>query len=287
MRFRTHVALFAASMLGLAALCLIGGGTLYVLGGFSDGDVPSGKANAAPMSCGRGATPVPDGKLTTVASLTTDQTRYASVIISVGQQRRVPPRGWVIAIAAALQESGLHNLPNLGSQNDHDSLGLFQQRPSSGWGTPDQLMDPAYAAGKFYDKLVTIRGWETMTLTNAAQAVQRSAYPDAYAKHEPRATEIVNALANGAARDAGSLVDTRCRLSGDVESSGWVAPVTRQPATLSRPSPAKRLRYPAAPMDVIARAHSSSEIANRTWRFNTSGASFTGTVTWNPAHSSW
>jgi hypothetical protein len=87
-----------------------------------------------------------------------------------------------------MQESRLTNLGNLGSRNDHDSLGLFQQRPSSGWGTPAQITDPVYASTKFYEKLKTIAGWETMPLTEAAQRVQISAYPDAYAKHEPVAT---------------------------------------------------------------------------------------------------
>jgi hypothetical protein len=84
-------------------------------------------------------------------------------------------------VATAIQESSLHNLGNQGPHNDHDSLGLFQQRPSQGWGTAEQLTNPVYAAGKFYDKLLSIPGWEQMPLTQAAQAVQHSAYPDAYA----------------------------------------------------------------------------------------------------------
>ncbi|MEM5874189.1 MAG: hypothetical protein QW065_05340, partial [Acidilobaceae archaeon] len=71
----------------------------------------------------------------------------------------VPPRGWVIAIATAIQESGLRNLGHLGVRNDHDSLGLFQQRPSMGWGTPEQLQDPVYASTKFYEKLVRCSQW--------------------------------------------------------------------------------------------------------------------------------
>jgi hypothetical protein len=133
----------------------------------------------------------------TPATLTPDQARNAQVIVAVGARMRVPVRGWVIAVATALQESGLINHGNLGAANDHDSLGLFQQRPSQGWGTPAQIMTPDYAARKFYEALLRVPGWQTMPLTEAAQTVQRSAYPDAYARHEARATAIVNAIGAG------------------------------------------------------------------------------------------
>ncbi|HYN96476.1 MAG TPA: M23 family peptidase, partial [Pilimelia sp.] len=117
----------------------------------------------------------------TSATVTADQARNAEVIVAVGARMRVPVRGWVIAIATALQESGLINHGDLGAANDHDSLGLFQQRPSQGWGTPAQIMTRDYAAGKFYEALLGVPGWQAMPLTAAAQTVQRSAYPDAYA----------------------------------------------------------------------------------------------------------
>jgi murein DD-endopeptidase MepM/ murein hydrolase activator NlpD len=161
----------------------------------------------------------------TVGTLGEEQMRNAATIIEVGTRMSVPPRGWVIAIATALQESVLTNLPHLGADNDHDSVGLFQQRPSQGWGTPEQLQDPVYTSTKFYDRLLKVRGWETMALTVAAQKVQRSAYPDAYAKHEPTATEIVNVLANGAARAAGNSVELSCTVPGEIAASGWTAPV--------------------------------------------------------------
>src|SRR5439155_24447371 len=162
-----------------------------------------------------------------IANLGDDQIRNAAIIIRVGQDRKVPPRGWVIAVATAMQESNLRNLGNLGTRNDHDSLGLFQQRPSTGWGAPEQIMKPEYAAGKFYEKLVKIAGWDRLPLTDAAQAVQISAYPDAYAKHEPLATRVVDQLTNGATRAAanavpGSLV---CAKPGEIAASGWTAPV--------------------------------------------------------------
>jgi murein DD-endopeptidase MepM/ murein hydrolase activator NlpD len=131
----------------------------------------------------------------------------------------------VIAVATALQESWLRNLGNLGANNDHDSLGLFQQRPSAGWGTPAQVMDPEYAARKFYEKLLQINSWDTLPLTVAAQDVQISAYPDAYAKHEPMATTIVNLLTNGAARAVGALDALRCVAAGEISASGWTVPL--------------------------------------------------------------
>ena len=147
-----------------------------------------------------------------------DQMHRAAIIVGVGARRGIPPRGQVIAVATAMQESNLHNLGDLGEDNDHDSLGLFQQRPGQGWGTPAQIMNPEYAAGTFYDKLLTVAGWQSMPLTEAAQAVQRSAYPDAYAKHEPDATAIVAAVSGlaggvpaGPAQDCASV-------------AGWMKP---------------------------------------------------------------
>lgn len=129
-----------------------------------------------------------------LAGLDDEQARHARTIVTVGQQQGVPPQGWVIATATAIQESGLRNLPHQGEGNVHDSLGLFQQRPSMGWGTPEQILDPVYATTKFYEKLLTIPGWQQMPLTEAAQTVQRSAHPNAYARHEQRATQIVTAV---------------------------------------------------------------------------------------------
>src|SRR5262245_5991556 len=134
----------------------------------------------------------------TPAGLSAEQTRNAAVIISVGQRMKIPARGWVIAVATALQESNLINLGDLGADNDHDSLGLFQQRPSQGWGTPLQIMNPEYASGAFYTALRKVAGWTTMPLTEAAQRLQRSAFADAYAKHEARAASIVAAALTGA-----------------------------------------------------------------------------------------
>jgi hypothetical protein len=125
-------------------------------------------------------------------TLTLEQATNAKTIAAVARARRLPARAVAIAIATAMQESHLRNL----RYGDRDSLGLFQQRPSQGWGTPAQILDPAYAAGRFFDHLVRIHGWQTARLTTVAQAVQRSAAPEAYQKWEPMATTLATALSS-------------------------------------------------------------------------------------------
>ena len=137
-----------------------------------------------------------------------EQIKNAAAIIQAGQKMNLPPRAWVIAIATSMQESQLKNIGDLGDANDHDSLGLFQQRPSSGWGTPAQLNDPQYAATAFYKGLVDVKGWNTMPLTKAAQTVQVSAYPDHYAKWEKVAGDLVNGF-YGSGPYAGSIANTK------------------------------------------------------------------------------
>ncbi|MBT8225105.1 MAG: M23 family metallopeptidase [Dactylosporangium sp.] len=167
----------------------------------------------------------PNTDLPRLASLGEQQMRNAAVIILVGQRMNVPPRGWVIAIATAMQESWLRNLPHLGAKNDHDSIGLFQQRPDAGWGTPEQILNPEYAARKFYESLLRIPGWTDLPLTVASQKVQISAFPDAYAKHEPLATQVVNLLTSGAARAIGAISELQCVSFDDVAASGWTSPL--------------------------------------------------------------
>ncbi|WEH15479.1 heavy metal transporter [Streptomyces sp. VNUA24] len=129
---------------------------------------------------------------------TPEQAANAATISAVGTSRDLPERAVTIALATALQESGLRNI----AHGDRDSLGLFQQRPSQGWGTEQQIQDPVYAAGEFYEHLVKVADYERLPLTVAAQKVQRSGYPEAYAKHEPDATLLAAALTG---RSAASL----------------------------------------------------------------------------------
>jgi hypothetical protein len=141
-----------------------------------------------------------------VAGLDQTQMNNAKKIVETAKGMGLGKRAQVIAVATAMQESNLYNLGNPGYEVslgmadggrvgfDHDSVGLFQQRPVSGWGTPENIMKPEYATRSFLSRLVDIAGWEGMALTDAAQAVQVSAYPYAYAKHEGRATEVVDAF---------------------------------------------------------------------------------------------
>ncbi|MEU2615440.1 hypothetical protein ABZ570_28275 [Micromonospora sp. NPDC007271] len=149
--------------------------------------------------------PSPPKRPRPVAGLDQRQMDNAKVIVDVGRAMKMPRRALVVAVATAMQESDLYNLasdvlpessdyPHQGSGSDHDSVGLFQQRPSSGWGTVAQLMRPAYAARAFFTALAEVPGWAELSLTEAAQAVQVSAFPDAYAQHEERATTVVAAL---------------------------------------------------------------------------------------------
>jgi hypothetical protein len=127
-------------------------------------------------------------------NLSADQLRNARTIVQTGQAMGLQPRAWVIALSTAMQESKLTNLGNLGAANDHDSLGLFQQRPASGWGSPAEINNPTYAATSFYKALEGISGWQNMAVTDAAQAVQVSADPMAYAQWEQQAGNIVSGL---------------------------------------------------------------------------------------------
>ncbi|MEU4476412.1 hypothetical protein [Micromonospora sp. NPDC023888] len=134
--------------------------------------------------------PKPQGDQSHI-TLNDEQIANAKAIIGATKKAGLPERAAVISIATSLQESKLENLGHLGDMNDHDSLGLFQQRPSSGWGTPEQITDPAYSTTAFLKGLKQVDGWQDMPLTQAAQTVQVSAYPDAYAQWEQQATDLV------------------------------------------------------------------------------------------------
>ncbi|RFU88401.1 heavy metal transporter [Streptomyces triticagri] len=126
---------------------------------------------------------------------TAEQAVNAATVSAVGTSRGMPERAVTIALATALQESGLRNIDH----GDRDSIGLFQQRPSQGWGTEKQIMDPVYSSEKFYEHLAEVPGYSRLPLTVAAQRVQRSGYPQAYAKHEPDAALLAAALTGRAA----------------------------------------------------------------------------------------
>jgi hypothetical protein len=146
---------------------------------------------------GRGLTPPVPGEQRCVATangqsvaVDLDQAHFASIIVGVSVRRGLAPRAATIALATVYQETGIRNL----QYGDRDSVGLFQQRPSQGWGTRKQLLDPYYATQTFYSALVKIKSWQTGDITKIAQLVQRSGYPDAYRAHETDARVLASAL---------------------------------------------------------------------------------------------
>ena len=123
--------------------------------------------------------------------LNDEQVANTKAIIAATKKTGMDERAAVVSIATALQESKLENLGHLGDRNDHDSQGLFQQRPSSGWGTVEQITDPEYSTTAFLKGLKQVDGWQNMPLTEAAQTVQVSAYPFHYAQWEQQAADLV------------------------------------------------------------------------------------------------
>lgn len=178
----------------------------------------------------------PDQLPVQVGGWSKEQLANAAMIVAVGQQRGVPLRGQTIAVMTAMGES---SLVNVGYGDDRHgvtnpdgtltcSLGLFQQQWCLGWGTKEQVMDPAYAAGKFYERLVTVPDWGAMAPTLAAHAVQRNADPWHYAKWWDAAVEVVAAISGEAAiSDLLLDDDAPCAVAGDatgVSLDGWANP---------------------------------------------------------------
>ncbi len=144
----------------------------------------------------RGAGPLPDpeGCRATVAGRTVhlepDQSRNAALIAAIAVRRGLPARAASIALATAYQESKIRNL----GHGDRDSIGIFQQRPSQGWGTEAQIRDEHYSINKFYEALEKIDDYQSLRITEAAQKVQRSGFPEAYEDHAPDARALASAL---------------------------------------------------------------------------------------------
>ena len=130
-------------------------------------------------------------------SFTSEQMTIARTAAAVADQRHLPAQAKVVILSTGFQESGIRNLTG----GDRDSVGWLQQRPSAGWGTVAQIENPAYAAGKFFDALVRVPNWQTLPVTVAAQKVQISAYPDAYAKWVPKAVALLGQLGDTSSAD--------------------------------------------------------------------------------------
>jgi LysM repeat protein len=179
---------------GLSGASIIYPGQKLAIPGMTTAAVNTPIAAPAPVVTAPAPAPAPVVQPGQVVPLTDEMRANAQLIIRIGRQEGVPAQGIVVALAAAAQESGLKNV----RYGDRDSLGLFQQRPSTGWGTPDQVLDPTRATLAFYGGannpnkghtrgLLDIPGWTSMSVTQAAQAVQISAFPSAYAKWETSA----------------------------------------------------------------------------------------------------
>jgi cell wall-associated NlpC family hydrolase len=180
-------------LIGLAVIGLLGGliavaAISALLGGVGSGDyrfgAPCGSvlASTDPREAPQVAVRVSD--------LDAEQRSIVEQIITIGKQRRLPPRAWQIAIQAGMTESRLHNLP----YGDRDSLGIFQMRPSQGWGSAAQVTDPAYEINKFYDVLLRVPDWETQRPGDSAQDIERSAFPARYHQWEPLAVNAIGAV---------------------------------------------------------------------------------------------
>ena len=144
----------------------------------------------------RGSGPLPDPEGCSASldgrsvALSTDQAEVATLIAAIGIGRGLPARAVSIALATAYQESKMLNI----TYGDRDSLGIFQQRPSQGWGTAQQVRNPYYATNKFYDALEKIPDYQTLRITEAAQKVQRSGFPEAYEDHAADARTLASVL---------------------------------------------------------------------------------------------
>lgn len=175
-----------AGLLVVAAFgsLLAAGAISAVLGGFVGGGSPGkpcGSVLAAVDPRDEPSVPVH------ADDLDAEQRGIVELIIAIGKQRELPPRAWQIAIQAGMTESRLRNL----NYGDRDSLGIFQMRPSQGWGTVAQVTDPVYQVNKFYDVLLTVPDWETRRPGDSAQAVERSAFPSRYHEWEALAVELI------------------------------------------------------------------------------------------------
>lgn len=155
----------------------------------------------------------------TTVTLDPERSYYAALISGVSVKRGLVPRAASIALATAFQESGMRNL----DYGHADSIGLFQQRPSKGWGTIEEIMDPWYSATAFYKALVKVKGWEDGDINDVAQKVQRSAHPEAYRKHVAKSRTLASSLTGQTPASFSCAV----RSPGDPDPEGMAAYLKR------------------------------------------------------------
>lgn len=189
-----------------------------------------------------------------------EQAGNAATIASIAVHRGLPARAASIGIATAMQESKLHNI----GYGDRDSVGLFQQRPSQGWGTRRQIMDPVYSTNAFYDVLVKIEGFQNLTITEAAQQVQRSAFPSAYANHEPEARRLASAFAGYSPAALTCVLDPPAEgLRAQQPDGSGLTPRARAVAVAARRETGHRTTQAATPNGTGVRFQVAGEEAGR------------------------
>jgi hypothetical protein len=181
-------------------------GAVVALGAVATAVVLVDRGAVPPLLDTSGCTAEVDGH---TVEVDLEQAENAALITAVALERGMPARAASIALATADQESKLYNI----DYGDRDSVGLFQQRPSQGWGSVAQLTDPVYATNAFYDALQKVDGYDSMEITVAAQEVQRSGYPDAYADHEKDGRALASALTGN------SRAALWCDVPGDADEA--------------------------------------------------------------------
>ena len=178
------------------------------------------RAMNASLTCNASLGPISSGPPGSGAhdasKLTEEQRGTVASIIDIGKKRKLPPLAWQVAIQAGMTESGLRSL----NYGDRDSLGIFQMRPSMGWGTPAQVTDPEYAINKFYDVLEAVPDWEQQRPGESAQDVERSGFPDRYHQWEPMAAHLIGNVGlipdpTGCGQGTGLLVPAPTKQAGE------------------------------------------------------------------------
>lgn len=206
---------FGALLVAIFTVVLSTGAISTVVGGDQQADMARAlgtpcNATLGPITAG----PAGSGALD-ASKLSEEQRGNVALIISIGKQRELPPRAWQVAIQAGMTESGLRSL----NYGDRDSLGMFQMRPSMGWGTPAQVTDPVYAINKFYDVLEKVPNWKEQRPGDSAQDVERSAFPDRYHRWEAMAAHLIGNV--GAVEDpTGCGEGTGLLLPAPTEAAG-------------------------------------------------------------------
>jgi hypothetical protein len=244
---------------------------------------------AAGLALITGAGPLPDPPGCTArvqgreVTLTTEQSENAALIVALSVQRGMPARAASIALATAYQESKIYNIEH----GDRDSLGLFQQRPSQGWGTAEQILDPEYATNRFYDALVKVDGYTDMDIAEAAQEVQRSAAGQAYAQHEAQARVTASVLSGRTTQGIGCALEDP-EAAGDPEDlvalvdKDFAVPAQQDGSTVTVPVDSEELAW-AVGSWAVARAADTGAVrvivGDREWRRSMEESAFEWSAT--------